>query len=114
MTGKSAIHYRKLPDRLWDFIREHRMFGMIIPEAYGGLEFSAQGNSAVVMKLASRNLTTAITVMVPNSLGPGELLLHYGTDEQKESLPSAPRPGRGNPLFRPHLPFGGFRRGEHE
>ncbi len=76
--------YRRLPDKLWDFMREHRMFGMIIPEQYGGLQFSAQANSAVVMKLASRNLTAAITVMVPNSLGPGELLLHYGTDEQKE------------------------------
>ena len=75
--------HRRLPDRVWDFIREHRMFGMIIPEEYGGLEFSAQANSAVVMKLASRNLTTAITVMVPNSLGQGELLLHYGTEEQK-------------------------------
>ncbi len=75
--------HRKLPDDIWDFIREHRMFGMIIPEQYGGLEFSAQANSAIVMKLSSRNLTTAITVMVPNSLGPGELLLHYGTEEQK-------------------------------
>jgi len=77
-------HYRKLPKPIWDFLKEHRFFSMIIPEAYGGLGFSAQGNSAVVMKLASRNLTTAVTVMVPNSLGPGELLLHYGTDEQKE------------------------------
>ncbi|MDT8322068.1 MAG: acyl-CoA dehydrogenase, partial [Xanthomonadales bacterium] len=76
--------HRKLPDDIWNFVREHRMFGMIIPEAYGGLEFSAQGNSAVIMKLASRNLTTAITVMVPNSLGPGELLLHYGTEKQKQ------------------------------
>jgi acyl-CoA dehydrogenase len=75
--------HRRLPDRIWEFIREHRLFGMIIPESYGGLEFSAQAHSAVVMKLASRNLTTAITVMVPNSLGPGELLLHYGTEEQK-------------------------------
>jgi acyl-CoA dehydrogenase len=75
--------HRRLPDAIWDFIREHRMFGMIIPEQYGGLEFSAQANSAVVMKLASRNITTAITVMVPNSLGPGELLLHYGTEQQK-------------------------------
>jgi acyl-CoA dehydrogenase len=75
--------HRRLPDPIWAFIREHRLFGMIIPQAYGGLEFSAQAHSAVVMKLASRNLTTAITVMVPNSLGPGELLLHYGTEEQK-------------------------------
>jgi acyl-CoA dehydrogenase len=75
--------HRKLPEPIWDFLREHRFFSMIIPAAYGGLEFAAQGNSAVVMKLASRNLTTAITVMVPNSLGPAELLLHYGTEEQK-------------------------------
>ena len=85
--------HRRLPDAIWDFIREHRMFGMIIPEKYGGLEFSAQANSAVVMKLASRNLTTAITVMVPNSLGPGELLLHYGTEEQKNHY--LPRLARG-------------------
>ena len=74
---------RKLPEEIWAFIREHRMLGMIIPESYGGLEFSAQANSAVVLKLSSRNLTTAITVMVPNSLGPAELLLHYGTEKQK-------------------------------
>jgi len=75
--------HRRLPDPVWAFLREHRFFGLIIPKAYGGLEFSAQAHSAVVMKLASRNLTTAITVMTPNSLGPAELLLHYGTEEQK-------------------------------
>jgi acyl-CoA dehydrogenase len=84
--------HRRLPDELWQFMREHRMFGMIIPGEYGGLAFSHQAHSAVVMKLASRNLTSAITVMVPNSLGPGELLLHYGTDEQKEKyLPGLAR-----------------------
>jgi acyl-CoA dehydrogenase len=76
--------YRKLPDPIWDFLKAHRFFSMIIPREYGGLEFSAQANSAVVLKLASRNVTTAITVMVPNSLGPAELLLHYGTQEQKQ------------------------------
>ena len=79
-----ASNHRKLPDELWTYIREHRMLGMIIPKEYGGLEFSAQAHSEVVMKLASRNLTAAISVMVPNSLGPGELLLHYGTEEQKQ------------------------------
>jgi len=88
--------HRRLPDKVWDFIREHRMFGMIIPEEYGGLEFSAQANSAVVMKLASRNLTAAITVMVPNSLGPGELLLHYGTEKQKNHY--LPRLARGEEI----------------
>jgi acyl-CoA dehydrogenase len=88
--------HRKLPDNIWAFIREHRMLGMIIPEQYGGLEFSAQANSAVVMKLASRNLTAAITVMVPNSLGPGELLLHYGTEQQKDHY--LPRLARGEEI----------------
>lgn len=88
--------HRRLPDNIWRFIREHRMFGMIIPEAYGGLQFSAQAHSAVVMKLASSNLTTAITVMVPNSLGPGELLLHYGTEEQKNHY--LPRLARGEEI----------------
>ncbi|MCH8227497.1 MAG: acyl-CoA dehydrogenase [Proteobacteria bacterium] len=88
--------HRKLPDNIWAFIREHRMLGMIIPEQYGGLEFSAQANSAVVMKLASRNLTAAITVMVPNSLGPGELLLHYGTEQQKNHY--LPRLARGEEI----------------
>jgi acyl-CoA dehydrogenase len=88
--------HRRLPEPLWSFMREHRMFGMIIPEIYGGLEFSAQAHSAVVMKLASRNLTSAITVMVPNSLGPGELLLHYGTEEQKKHY--LPRLARGDEI----------------
>lgn len=74
---------RNLPEQAWTFLREKGFFSMIIPKSYGGLEFSAQGNSAVVMKLSSRSLTAAVTVMVPNSLGPAELLLHYGTEEQK-------------------------------
>ncbi|HSM68891.1 MAG TPA: acyl-CoA dehydrogenase, partial [Xanthomonadales bacterium] len=76
--------YRKLPEPIWDFLKKHRFFSMIIPENYGGLDFSAAANSAVIMKLASRNLTAAVTVMVPNSLGPAELLMHYGTDSQKD------------------------------
>ena len=72
-----------LPKDAWDFIKKNRFFGMIIPEEYGGLGFSAIGHSAVVVKLASRSVTAAVTVMVPNSLGPAELLLHYGTEEQK-------------------------------
>lgn len=79
-----ADDLKDLPKAAWDFIREKGFFSMIIPEEYGGLGFSAQGNSAVVMKLASCNITAAVTVMVPNSLGPGELLMHYGTDEQRK------------------------------
>ena len=67
----------------WDFIKQHRFFGMIIPETYGGLGFSAAAHSAVVTKLASRSMTATLTVMVPNSLGPADLLLHYGTEAQK-------------------------------
>ena len=74
---------KDLPPEIWQFLKDHRFFSMIIPKQYGGLDFSAQGNSAVVMKLASRNPTAAVSVMVPNSLGPGELLMHYGTEEQK-------------------------------
>jgi len=91
--------HRKLPAEIWAFIREHRMLGMIIPEAYGGLEFSAQANSAVILKLSSRNLTAAITVMVPNSLGPSELLLHYGTEEQKNSYLPRLASGEEIPCF---------------
>ena len=59
-----------LPEEVWSFLREHRFFGMIIPEEHGGLGFSAIGHSAVVTKIASRSVTAAVTVMVPNSLGP--------------------------------------------
>ena len=69
---------------------------MIIPETYGGLGFSAAAHSAVVVKVASRSITAAVTVMVPNSLGPAELLLHYGTDEQKQHY--LPRLARGEEL----------------
>jgi acyl-CoA dehydrogenase len=73
-----------LPPEVWAFIKAHGFFGMIIPKAYGGLEFSAYAHSQVVMKVASRSVTAAVTVMVPNSLGPAELLLAYGTDAQKQ------------------------------
>ena len=74
---------RDLPPQVWRFLKEKGFFGLIVPRRYGGLEFSAQAHSAVVMKTASRSVTAAVTVMVPNSLGPAELLLHYGTEAQK-------------------------------
>jgi acyl-CoA dehydrogenase len=73
-----------MPKEVWDFIIEHRFFAMIIPKQYGGLEFSAYANAMVITKLASRSPTASSTVGVPNSLGPAELLLHYGSDEQKD------------------------------
>ncbi|RRQ20571.1 acyl-CoA dehydrogenase [Thiohalobacter thiocyanaticus] len=82
-----------LSPEVWDFIKQQGFFGMIIPRRYGGLDFSARAHSEVVMKLASRSLTAAVTVMVPNSLGPAKLLLHYGTPEQKDY--HLPRLARG-------------------
>ncbi|MCK4710811.1 MAG: acyl-CoA dehydrogenase family protein, partial [Gammaproteobacteria bacterium] len=73
-----------LPAEVWQYIKDHKFMAMIIPKKYGGLDFSALAHSEVVMKISSRSITAAVTVMVPNSLGPGKLLLHYGTDEQKE------------------------------
>ncbi len=73
-----------LPGEVWEYLKQERFFGMIIPKEYGGLGFSALANSAVVMKTAARSLPLSITVMVPNSLGPAELLIHYGTDEQRD------------------------------
>ena len=73
-----------LSEETWTYLKENKFFGMLIPEEYGGLGFSAEGRSAVVKKLSTASLPLGITVMVPNSLGPGELLMHYGTDEQKD------------------------------
>ena len=77
---------------MWQFIKDQGFLGMIIPKQYGGLGFSALAHSEVVMKLTTRSVTAAVSVMVPNSLGPAELLLHYGTDAQKNYyLPRLPR-----------------------
>ena len=72
-----------LPPEVWAYIKEQRFLGMVIPKEYGGLGFSAIGHSEVITKLATRSVTGAVSVMVPNSLGPAELLLHYGTEAQK-------------------------------
>ena len=90
---------RDLPPEVWAYIKDNGFFGMIIPKEYGGLEFSALAHSSVVMKIASRSITAAVTVMVPNSLGPAELLLHYGTDEQKDFYLSNLAKGKEVPCF---------------
>jgi len=72
-----------LPPHVWQFVKDRGFMGMIIPRQYGGLGFSAYAHSQVVQKLATRSATACVSVMVPNSLGPAELLLHYGTPEQK-------------------------------
>jgi acyl-CoA dehydrogenase len=82
-----------LPPAVWDFLKSKGFFAMIIPKRYGGLEFSAYAHSCVLVKLSSKSATLSSTVAVPNSLGPAELLLHYGTDEQKSYY--LPRLARG-------------------
>ena len=75
---------RDLPENVWTFLKTQGFFGMIIPKEFGGHGFSAIAHSRVVTMISTRSVAAAVTVMVPNSLGPGELLLHYGTDEQKK------------------------------
>ena len=98
---------RDLPPEVWKYILEKRFMSMIIPKEYGGLDFSAQGNAAVVTKISTRSLAAAVSVMVPNSLGPGELLMHFGTDEQKKH--HLPRLARGEdiPCFALTSPLAG-------
>ncbi len=90
---------KDIPKEAWDIIKKERFLGMIIPKEYGGLGFSALAHSEVIMKVSSRSLTAAITVMVPNSLGPAELLVHYGTEEQKKHLLPRLATGEEIPCF---------------
>jgi len=85
-----------LPPEVWEFLKSRGFFAMIIAKQYGGLQFSAYAHSCVLVKLASRSITCASTVAVPNSLGPAELLNHYGTDEQKNYY--LPRLARGEDI----------------
>ena len=88
-----------LPPELWEFLKKNRFFGMIIPKQYGGLGFSALAHHKVIQKLASISATVSSTVGVPNSLGPAELLLHYGTPEQKDHYLPRLADGRDVPCF---------------
>ncbi|MDP6174195.1 MAG: acyl-CoA dehydrogenase family protein, partial [Rhodospirillales bacterium] len=90
---------RDLPENVWAFLKKNRFFGMIIPEEYGGLGFSAYAHSQVVTKLSSRSSTAAVVVMVPNSLGPAELILHYGTQDQKDHYLPRLATGEEMPCF---------------
>ena len=96
-----------LPPNIWRFIKEHRFLGMIIPEDYGGLGFSALAHSSVVMKIATRSITVAVTVMVPNSLGPAELLLKYGTEAQRRHYLPRLATGEEIPCFALTGPYAG-------
>jgi acyl-CoA dehydrogenase len=90
---------RRIPDEIWEFLKRQRFFGMIIPQEYGGLGFTAIAHSAVVTKVASRSIPVACTLMVPNSLGPAELLLHYGTPEQRSHYLPRLASGQDIPCF---------------
>ncbi|MGS0726583.1 acyl-CoA dehydrogenase, partial [Shewanella sp. 0m-11] len=75
---------KHLPDNILNFLKENKFFSLIIPKSFGGLEFSPYANSTIVATIAAKSSAVAVTVMVPNSLGPGELLMHYGTSEQQD------------------------------
>lgn len=85
MLDEWHIHHERhdLPPEVWQFLRDKGFLGLIIPQEYGGKGFSRYGQSSVMVKLATRSITAAVSAMVPNSLGPGELLMDFGTDEQK-------------------------------
>ncbi len=98
---------RDLPPEVWSYLRQHRFFGMIIPKAQGGLGFSHYAHAAVVTRIATVNTACAVTVMVPNSLGPAELLLHYGTPAQKDHYLPRLADGRELPCFGLTSPYAG-------
>ena len=93
-----AVERADLPKEVWDYLKKEGFLGMIIPKSYGGLEFSAKAQSAVLQKLAA-NESLMVSVGVPNSLGPGELLLKYGTQEQKDHYLPRLADGREIPCF---------------
>jgi len=95
MLDEWDITHRRadLPPEVWEYLKKKGFFAMIIPKKYGGLEFSAYAHSCVLVKIASKSASCSSTVAVPNSLGPAELLLHYGTEEQKNHY--LPRLARG-------------------
>lgn len=101
-------HTRKdLPPEAWQFIKDNGFLGMIIKKQYGGLEFSNYAHAKVVMKIGTRSGSAAVTVMVPNSLGPGELLQHYGTEEQKNFYLPRLAKGEDIPCFALTSPYAG-------
>ncbi|WP_046166598.1 acyl-CoA dehydrogenase [Chromobacterium vaccinii] len=104
---KITHELKDLPPEVWQFIKDHGFLGMIVKKKYGGLEFSNYAHAKVVTKIATRGGTAAVTVMVPNSLGPGELLQHYGTEAQKDYY--LPRLAKGVevPCFALTSPYAG-------
>ncbi|MFM0740536.1 acyl-CoA dehydrogenase [Paraburkholderia xenovorans] len=104
---ETTVVWQDLSPATWQYIKQSGFLGMIIPKQYGGKQFSAYAHSQVIMKLATRCSAAAVSVMVPNSLGPAELLMHYGTEEQKNHY--LPRLARGDeiPCFALTSPYAG-------
>jgi acyl-CoA dehydrogenase len=104
---ETATVWQDLSPQAWQYVKQQGFLGMIIGKRYGGKAFSAYAHSQVIMKLSSRSSAAAVSVMVPNSLGPAELLLHYGTDAQKQYF--LPRLARGDdiPCFALTSPYAG-------
>ncbi len=104
---ETTVVWQDLSPQSWQYIKDRGFLGMIIPKQYGGKQFSAYAHSQVIMKLATRCSAAAVSVMVPNSLGPAELLMHYGTEEQKNHY--LPRLARGDeiPCFALTSPYAG-------
>lgn len=96
-----------LPTEVWTFLRREGFFGLIIPPEYGGKGFSETAHSEIVMKISTRSVSTAVTVMVPNSLGPGELLMEYGTEAQKSYYLPRLSSGEDIPCFGLTSPIAG-------
>jgi acyl-CoA dehydrogenase len=103
----TATIWHDLSPQAWQYAKQQGFLGMIIDKRFGGKAFSAYAHSQVIMKLASRSSSAAVSVMVPNSLGPAELLLHYGTEAQKQHF--LPRLARGDeiPCFALTSPYAG-------
>lgn len=101
MLNEWEIHHKlkDLPPEAWQFIKDKGFLGLIIPKEFGGRQFSPFAQSRIMSKIASRSLTAAVSCMVPNSLGPGELLLHYGTAEQKKRYLPGLAKGEEIPCF---------------
>ena len=98
---------KDLPTEIWDYLKKEKFFGLIIPKTYSGLEFSALAHSEILAKIAGQSTTVASTVSVPNSLGPAELLLHYGTEKQKQYYLPKLATGEEIPCFALTGPYSG-------
>ncbi len=104
---KITHEWADLPPEVWSFLKTNRFFALIIPKSYGGLEFSSYAHSEILLRIATRSITAASVVAVPNSLGPAELLLHYGTTEQKSHYLPRLACGEEIPCFALTGPYAG-------